>query len=78
MTKHTLTITEKYVDEVYGRIFEGYMSENSQAFGGLMHTHCAMNSSQAIAYKVEIEKRAFEIGAQVEVVYDFLLRYSVI
>lgn len=68
MKKYTLNIRETHTDEIYGRIFEGHMSDDAQQFGGLMHTHCAMNSSQAIAYKVAVEKRAFQIGATVDVV----------
>lgn len=67
-----LTIKETHVDPIYGRIFEGWMSDNAQQFGGLMHTHCAMNSSNAIAYMVAVEKRAFKIGIPVEIVFDFL------
>lgn len=65
-TTHTVTIRETHVDDTYGRIFEGWMDADAQQFGALMHTHCAMDSSKAIAYCVEIEARAFKLGVTVE------------
>jgi hypothetical protein len=77
-------IKETHVDPTYGRIFEGWMSGDAlNVFGDLAHTHCAMTSSQAIAYCCEVEKVAHgvsvisrEIGdnrtLEVERVYDFL------
>jgi len=56
-----LHIKEKATDAVYGRQFEGWMSGGAMnVFGSLAGTHCAMNSTQAIAYRVAVEKRAFE------------------
>lgn len=60
----SLNIKETHIDPVYGRVFEGWISgEGSRAFGSLASTHCAMTSSQAIAYKVAAEKRAFEYSS---------------
>jgi hypothetical protein len=77
-----LHIKETHVDKVYGRIFEGWMSgEHLNVFGDLAHTHCAMTSGQAIAYRCEVEKTAYGFNViakdngqavEVETVYDFL------
>ena len=83
-----LHIKETYVDSVYGRIFEGWMTgAGLNAFGSLADTQCAMTSSQAIAHKCAVEKHAFEISEatwlsqdglpvqnefKVETVFDFL------
>ena len=56
-----LHISEKYTEKDGSPIFEGYMTGDCLgAFGSLAGTHCAMTSTQAIAYKCEVEKRAFE------------------
>ncbi len=54
----TLHIKETYVHPVYGRIFDGWVE--SEATGVFDNAHYAMTSSQAIAYKVAAEKRAWE------------------
>ena len=67
-----LHIKETYVDSIYGRIFEGWMSGDAlNVFGSLAHTHCAMPSGQAIAYKVAVEKCAFEYSQAVKVDADW-------
>ena len=53
-----LHLTEKYTTNDGSPIFEGWMTgSKSEMFGGLRHTHCAMTSQQAIAYKCEVERK---------------------
>lgn len=57
-----LHITEKSTNKNGSPIFEGWLSGEKaiSIFGDLAHTHCAMTSQQAIAYKVAVEKRAWQ------------------
>ena len=57
-----LHLTEKYTTSDGSPIFEGWMSGDKAAsiFGDLAHTHCAMTSQQAIAYKVAVERKAWQ------------------
>ena len=82
-----LHIKETHVDPIYGRIFEGWISGDALNVFGSLTQNFAMTSSQAIAYKCQVEKHAWEAGQsqwitadgqpvqnnfQVEIVFDFL------
>ena len=70
---HTVEIhlTEKYTTSDGSPIFEGWMTgSKSDMFGGLQHTHCAMTSQQAIAYKCEIERKAWQLSQDFTTVSD--------
>jgi hypothetical protein len=61
MTTHVTEIhfTERPAHPVYGRTFDGYLVGMQNVFPTLASRY-AMTSSQAIAWKVEVEKRAWE------------------
>ena len=67
----TLHLTEKYTTKDGSPIFEGWMTgSKSEMFGGLQHTHCAMTSQQAIAYKCEVERKAWQLSQDYTTVSD--------
>ena len=71
--EHTVEIhlTEKYTTSDGSPIFEGWMSgSKADMFGGLQHTHCAMTSQQAIAYKCEVERKAWQLSQDFTTVSD--------
>lgn len=67
----TLHLTEKYTTKDGSPIFEGWMTGGKvDMFGGLQHTHCAMTSQQAIAYKCEVERKAWQLSQDFTTVSD--------
>ena len=67
----TLHLTEKYTTKDGSPIFEGWMTGGKvDMFGGLQYTQCAMTSQQAIAYKCEVERKAWQLSQDYTTVSD--------